>query len=93
MNVREVDYFNSKLALGSTYRITDFMCEPTNPYQQTIDNPTSLKFGKITKFENIITPKIPFHYFKFVPYNQLHSKVARQNAAGKMEYPMLTGNF
>lgn len=93
MNVKEIEYFDPKITVGSVYKISDFMCETTNPYQQTIDNPTCLRFGKITKFVSITAPEIPYHYFKFVSYNQLQFKVPRQDASGKMEYPILTGNL
>ena len=63
MNVKEIDYFSPKIKLVSVYRISDFMCEPTNPYQQTISNRTSLRFGRATKFDAIEAPNIPHHYF------------------------------
>lgn len=69
------------------------MCEPTSPYQQTISNRTSLRFGKITKFELTSTTNIPHHYFEFASYNQLQSRVPREDAAGKMQYPILTGHI
>ena len=92
MNVKEITHFDPKIRLGCTYRISDFMCEPTNPYQQTLENKTSLKFGKITKFDEITAPQIPHHYFRFVAYNQLQSRIPRQDATGKMHYPILTGH-
>ena len=91
MNVKEIDYFDPKIKVGCTYRISEFMCEPTNPYQQTIDNKTSLKFGKITKFDAITVPGIPYHYFNFVSYNQLQSRIPKEDDTGKIQYPILTG--
>ena len=93
MNVKEIDYFDPKIKLGSVYRISDFMCQPTDPYQQTIENRTSLRFGKITKFNPITTAGIPHHYFKFVSYNQLQSKIPKEDETGKTRYPVLTGNL
>ena len=93
MNIRDMDFFNPKIKLGSVYRISEFMCEPTNRYQQTIDNRTSIRFGKITKFEPIAETEIPHHYFNFVSHNQLHSRVPAENASGQMEYPILTGHL
>ena len=92
MNIRDIDFFNPKIKVGSVYRISEFMCEPTNPYQQTIDNKTSIRFGRITKFEPTTTTDIPHHYFNFVSYNQLQSRVPREDASGRMEYPILTGH-
>jgi hypothetical protein len=91
MNVKEIDFFDLKIKLGSVYRISDFMCEPTNSYQQTIDNKTSLRFGKITKFDLITAPHIPCHYFSFVSYNDLQYRVPRVDETGKMQYPILSG--
>jgi hypothetical protein len=91
MNVKEIDYFDPKIKVGCVYRISEFMCEPTNPYQQTINNRTSLKFGKITKFDAITAPDIPYHYFSFVSYNQLQSRVPKEDETGKIQYPILTG--
>ena len=91
MNVKEIDYFDPKIKLGSVYRISDFMCQPTDPYQQTIENKTSLRFGKITKFNPITAPDIPHHYFKFVSYNQLQSKIPKEDKTGRTRYPVLTG--
>ena len=93
MNIRDIDYFNPKINVGSVYRISEFMCEPTSPYQQTISNQTSLRFGKITKFELTLTTTIPHHYFEFASYNQLQSRVPREDATGKMQYPILTGHI
>ena len=90
MNVREINYFDQKFKLGSVYRISNFMCEPTDPYQQTIDNKTSLRFGRITKFNPVTAPDIPQHNFKFVSCNQLQSKVPKEDETGKLQYPVLT---
>ena len=93
MNVREIDYFNAKIKLGSVYRISEFLCQPTSPYQQTINNKTSLAFGRATKFDLIEKPDIPHHYFDFVSYNHLQYKVPKEDAMGRMQYPILTGNL
>jgi hypothetical protein len=91
MDIRDFDYFNPKIKIGSVYRISEFMCQPTNPYQQTLDNKTSLRFGKVTKFDLTTVTDIPHHYFRFVSYNQLHTRIAKEDATGKMQYPILTG--
>ena len=88
-----MNFFDPKIRLGSVYRISDFMCEPTDPYQQTIDNKTSIRFGRITKFEPSTATDIPYHYFNFTSYNQLQSRIPRENAYGQMEYPILTNNL
>ncbi|GJY72845.1 DNA helicase [Tanacetum coccineum] len=47
MNLKDVDYFNSKLQMGHAYRISNFICEATSRYQQTLENPVSLRFDYI----------------------------------------------
>ncbi|GJT05817.1 DNA helicase [Tanacetum coccineum] len=68
-------------------------CSPdTKPYQQTLENPVSLRFRKITTFE-ILTEKeyeFPKHHFEFTAYNQLQSKVPYRDENNKMIYPILT---
>ena len=93
MNVKEIDYFSPKIKLGSVYRISDFMCEPNNPYQQTISNRTSLRFGRATKFDAIEAPNIPHHYFQFASYNQLQYRIPTEDAIGRMQYPILIGHL
>ncbi|GJZ76812.1 nucleic acid-binding, OB-fold protein [Tanacetum coccineum] len=77
MDVRKTEYFNSKLKLNTVYRISNFICENTKPYQQTLQNNISLKFGKITTFE--VLPgkesEFPNHHFELISYNQLPSRV------------------
>ena len=91
MDVKEIDYFSPKIKLGLVYRFSEFMCEPTNPYQQTISNKTSLRFGRATKFDPIEAPEIPHHYFEFVSYNQLQYKIPKEDETGRMQYHVLTG--
>ena len=93
MNEKEIDYFSPKIKLVSVYRISDFMCEPTNPYQQRISNITSFRFGRATKFDAIEAQDIPHHYFEFVSYNHLQYKVPKEDAMGRIQYPILTGKL
>nr|GEX23812.1 nucleic acid-binding, OB-fold protein [Tanacetum cinerariifolium] len=90
MSRNDIDYFNQKLELGSAYRISSFICEPTKPYQQTLENRTSLCFGKYASFTNIPATSFLYHYFQFTSYNQLESKIPRPDENSKMQYPVLT---
>ncbi|GJU45743.1 DNA helicase [Tanacetum coccineum] len=74
-------------------RISNFICENTKPYQQTLGNKISLKFGKITSFQ--VLPgkesEFPEHHFELISYNQLSSRVPYQDKQdSKMIYPILT---
>ncbi|GJR27119.1 nucleic acid-binding, OB-fold protein [Tanacetum coccineum] len=93
MDLRSLTYFDQLLKLKKAYRISNFICENTKPYQQTLENKVSLKFGQITSFE--VLPgkesEFPEHHFEFVSYNQLSSRVPyRDDEASKMIYPILT---
>ncbi|GKA49657.1 DNA helicase [Tanacetum coccineum] len=90
MNLKDIDYFNQILQIGSAYRISNFICEPTSSYQQALENKTSLRFGKFTKFDNIPATTFPRHYFEFTSYNRLESKIPKPDNNNKMQYPILT---
>ncbi|PWA80597.1 replication protein A 70 kDa DNA-binding subunit [Artemisia annua] len=49
----ETNYFKKILIPGKAYRISCFMCAPTDNWQQTLENQTSLGFTKLTKFDAI----------------------------------------
>ncbi|GJW41341.1 retrotransposon protein, putative, ty3-gypsy subclass [Tanacetum coccineum] len=77
MDINNTEYFNQLLKPGTVYRISNFICEDTKPYQQALENKISLKFGKITTF-TILPGKeseFPDHHFEFIAYNQLASRV------------------
>nr|GEX09474.1 ATP-dependent DNA helicase PIF1-like [Tanacetum cinerariifolium] len=90
MNLKDIDYFNRISQIGSAYRISNFICEPTSSYQQTLENKTTLRFGKFTKFDHIAATTFPYHYFEFTSYNRLESKIPKPDNNNKMQYPVLT---
>ncbi|GJR68172.1 DNA helicase [Tanacetum coccineum] len=59
------------LQLGATYRISGFSCEKTPSWEQTLQNDTSLIFGKYLQAHNIANDNFPQHYFDFATYNEL----------------------
>ncbi|GJU24125.1 DNA helicase [Tanacetum coccineum] len=93
MDVRNTEYFNPKLKLNTVYIISNFICENTNPYQQTLQNKISLRFGKITTFEVLLgkESEFPNHHFELISYNQLPSRVPYEDEqTSKMVYPILS---
>ncbi|KAJ9567245.1 hypothetical protein OSB04_003211 [Centaurea solstitialis] len=54
MSFSDMKYFNQVMQLGSTYKISNFNCERNKAWQRTLPNPTTLNFGRFTKFENIL---------------------------------------
>ncbi|GJT75215.1 DNA helicase [Tanacetum coccineum] len=91
-DIKNINYFNPLLKLNAVYRFSHFICEKTKPYHQTLGNPISLKFGKITTGETLIGKESEFseHHFKFITYNQLATRVPYQDENSKMKYPILT---
>nr|GEX69206.1 nucleic acid-binding, OB-fold protein [Tanacetum cinerariifolium] len=71
-----IRYFNK---ITSTLIITGFSCEQTLPWERTLDNPTSLTFGKFISLQEIPNTDFPEHYFNFVAYNELPAKVNVKN--------------
>nr|GEW61263.1 DNA helicase [Tanacetum cinerariifolium] len=94
MDINNIRYFNTLLKLNAVYRFLHFICEKTKPYHQTLENPISLKFGKITTFEVLTGKESEFlkHHFEFIAYNQLASRVPYQDEKSKTIYPILIGN-
>nr|GEY78024.1 DNA helicase [Tanacetum cinerariifolium] len=90
MALKDTDYFDVKLQMGMAYRISNFSCEATSRYQQTLENETSLRFGRYMNFDAISTTTFPHDYFHFTSYNQLESKLPRHDSTGKIQYPALT---
>ncbi|GJZ37686.1 DNA helicase [Tanacetum coccineum] len=71
MDINNINYFKPLLKLNVIYRFSHFICEKTKPYHQTLENPISLKFGKITTFEVLTGKESIFleHHFEFIAYN------------------------
>ncbi|GJT27944.1 DNA helicase [Tanacetum coccineum] len=92
MNINNIDYFNPPLKSGTVYRFSNFICEKTKPYHQTLENKVIPKFGKITRFDILIRKESEFleHHFEFIAYNQLASKVPYRDETSKMIYLVLT---
>nr|GEV25871.1 nucleic acid-binding, OB-fold protein [Tanacetum cinerariifolium] len=93
MNLKDINYFNRILQIGAAYRISNFICEPTSSYQQTLENKTCLRFGRFTNFDNTPVTTFPYHYFEFTSYNRLESKIPKPDNNNKMQYPILTCNI
>ncbi|GJR43766.1 DNA helicase [Tanacetum coccineum] len=79
MDAKDTEYFEQLLQLHSAYRITGFSCEQTIPWERTLDNQTSLTFGKFISLQEIPNDDFPQHYFNFAAYNELPAKVNVKN--------------
>ncbi|GJT02293.1 DNA helicase [Tanacetum coccineum] len=91
MDAQDTNYFDHLLQLHSAYRITGFSCEQTGPWERTLENPTSLTFGKFITLQEIPNDNFPEHYFNFISYNELPTKLNVRNsvltACGKQVIP------
>nr|GEV30128.1 DNA helicase [Tanacetum cinerariifolium] len=92
IDLKNIDYFNPLLKPNTAYRISNFFCEATTSYQQTLENAISLRFGKIANF--VVLPQreseFPEHHFEFTAYNQLQSRLPYPDENNKIIYPILT---
>ncbi|GJY08663.1 nucleic acid-binding, OB-fold protein, partial [Tanacetum coccineum] len=79
MDAQDTNYFDHLLQLHSAYRITGFSCEQTASWERTLDNPTSLTFGKFITVQEIPNDNFPEHYFNFISYNELPTKLNVRN--------------
>ncbi|GKD39198.1 DNA helicase [Tanacetum coccineum] len=79
MDAKDTEYFDQLLQLHSAYRITGFSSEQTVPWERTLDNPTSLTFGKFISLQEIPNADFPKHYINFAAYNELPTKVNVKN--------------
>nr|GEW39644.1 nucleic acid-binding, OB-fold protein [Tanacetum cinerariifolium] len=92
MDINNVDYFSPLLKPHAAYRISNFMCERTKSYQQTLENQITLRFGKITVFEPLPgkESEFPNHHFELISYHQFPSRVPYRDENSKLIYPIIT---
>ncbi|PWA88437.1 hypothetical protein CTI12_AA090780 [Artemisia annua] len=92
MDADDIHHFKPLLITGKAIRVSDFECTPTDKWQRTLENPTSLSFKKLTRIDEIPADSFPNHYFHFTSYNQLPTKVWDPRDKGIKDYPILTGS-
>ena len=91
MHADDIYHFKPILIIGKAVRVSDFQCIPTDKWQRTLENPTSLSFNRLTRIDEIPADCFPKHYFHFTSYNQLPTKVWDRRDKGIKDYPILTG--
>lgn len=91
MEPQDIHHFRPLLIPGNAFRISGFQCIRTQNWQQTLENNTSLFFNTVTKFDPIPSEGFPNHYFRFVSYNQLPTKLYDPKDRRTKGYPVLTG--
>nr|GEY09649.1 nucleic acid-binding, OB-fold protein [Tanacetum cinerariifolium] len=100
MDLKAREYFNQLLQLNNAYRISRFWCTETQKWQRTLDNKTTLNFGKYTSIEPIANDPFPEHYINFIAYNEVQSKADVSCATltdyigciHLISYPIVTGD-
>nr|GEU67526.1 hypothetical protein [Tanacetum cinerariifolium] len=79
MDVKDTEYFDQLLQLKKAYRISGFSCEQTGVWERTLENPTSLIFGRFSDLLEISNDVFPEHYFNFASYNELPARADVKN--------------
>ncbi|GKC54226.1 hypothetical protein Tco_1076971, partial [Tanacetum coccineum] len=79
-DVQDTKYFDQLLQLGTTYMISGFSYEKTPSWERTLQNNTSLIFGKYLQAYNIPNDNFPLHYFNFAAYNDLAGRANVKDA-------------
>nr|GEX70653.1 hypothetical protein [Tanacetum cinerariifolium] len=80
MDVKDTAYLDRLLQLYKAYRISGFRCEQTGLWERTLDNPTSLIFGRFIQLEEVPGEDFPGHYFNFASYNKHAARADVRNA-------------
>ncbi|PWA55907.1 nucleic acid-binding, OB-fold protein [Artemisia annua] len=93
MEASEINRFKPILIPGKTYRVYGFTCIPTENWQQTLQNRISLSFTTLTGFDDIEDKGFPKHYFDFLSYIQLPSRVIDPLDKTRKPQPVLTGCY
>ncbi|XP_071712917.1 replication factor A protein 1-like [Rutidosis leptorrhynchoides] len=77
VNMRYSDkaYFDELMHLNKMYVITNFSVHVTTRWEKILPGPTTLSFNRNTVFEDLPFADYPDHYFQFVAYNQLLTRV------------------
>ncbi|PWA46451.1 replication protein A 70 kDa DNA-binding subunit [Artemisia annua] len=90
IDANDIDFFKPTVVPGKAYRISAFRCIPTENWQQTLENRTSLSFTRFTKLDEIPDDGFPLHYFDFISYNKLPTRAIDPKQKAKKPYPVLT---
>nr|GEY53321.1 hypothetical protein [Tanacetum cinerariifolium] len=80
MDVKDTAYFDRLLQLRKAYKISGFSYEQTGLWERTLDNLTSLIFGRFIQLEEVPGEDFPEHYFNFASYNELAARADVKNA-------------
>ncbi|GJX74685.1 retrotransposon protein, putative, ty1-copia subclass [Tanacetum coccineum] len=79
MDLKGTQYLD-RLQLHNAYRISRFSCTDKKNWQRTLDNKTTLIFGKYTSIEQNPNDAFPEHYFKLIAYNEVVSTADLKDA-------------
>ncbi|XP_071719881.1 uncharacterized protein [Rutidosis leptorrhynchoides] len=75
MQYSDKEYFDELMHLNKVYVITNFLTHATTRWEKILPGPTTLSFDRNTNFEDLPFADYPDHYFQFVAYNQLRTRV------------------
>ncbi|XP_071725669.1 uncharacterized protein [Rutidosis leptorrhynchoides] len=75
MRYTDKDFLDNLMHLNQIYMIANFSCNATARWEKVLPGPTTLSFDRNTTFEHLPQADFPEHYFQFVAYNQLRTRI------------------
>ncbi|PWA43373.1 hypothetical protein CTI12_AA534900 [Artemisia annua] len=78
-DLKEKERFEHDLQINSVYRIQGIGFEKADSWGKTLDNDTTLCFGKHTQVDLLSDDNYPHHYFNFAASNELGARLEKRN--------------
>ncbi|XP_035833876.1 uncharacterized protein LOC110927278 isoform X3 [Helianthus annuus] len=75
-NPKKETYFDSKLKIGSCYKVGEYISTKSREYMKVVPHDASLRLGTMTTFEPLHDNSIPTYYYNFATYDMLASRKA-----------------
>ncbi|XP_071731916.1 replication protein A 70 kDa DNA-binding subunit B-like isoform X2 [Rutidosis leptorrhynchoides] len=99
MRYTDKDFLGNLMHLNQIYMIANFSCNATARWEKVLPGPTTLSFDRNTTFEHLPQADFPEHYFQFVAYNQLRTRIPNTNVLAdfigcidRLEDPVVMGD-
>ncbi|MFS7972012.1 putative nucleic acid-binding protein [Helianthus anomalus] len=70
-NPKKETYFDSKLKIGSCYKVGEYISTKSREYMKVVPHDASLRLGTMTTFEPLHDISIPTYYYNFATYDML----------------------
>lgn len=80
VDVRDIRQLDAALQTNLCYRIEGFGSTRTDTWQRTLENDTTLLFGRYTRAVQLEDEEFPEHFFNFIAYNELGRRADVKNS-------------